>query len=555
MTDSTFVQTTATQPDDTLAELLRLLTLCRGEFGLILAVCNGSALRQQLIEQVYQQRPYPLTRLALAPGTQSLYRAITEAMQADPAEAVMVTNLEALPNVDQLLGGANQIREEFRRLQQPLVLWITDQGLQRLMRDTPDLYSWADTVEFATPAAAHLAFLHGLTEQVWARVLNSRENQFLSRTDLDLAPGSPQVSELTLALAALEQQQVALPPELAADLAFLQGRMADQPAAAREGFEASLAQWQALVPAEADPAGPAHPQAQERVGHLWFYLGLWWRDHAVRHRATTPESLAQAESYFEQAVSTFERLGRPELAATYINYWAETLQRQGKGDELAAVVMRALPLHQQYSDALRQARLYGFWAEADLARGNPQSAQEHAKRALALQDQGLAALAGDRQHQALLDWEQAFSRGWYLYSLGKATGRLGDRGGAIAHLETAKAIARSDYDPDLYRHILADLAQAYFDRGDYRLAFDTRETQAAIESRFNFRAFIGAGRIQPKQSVANPALPTLSPVESIAPEIIASGREADVHQLVQRIERDDKRFTVIYGPSGVGKSS
>ena len=237
-----------------------------------------------------------------------------------------------------------------------------------------------------------------------------------------------------------------------------------------------------------------------------------------------------------------------------INYWAETLQRQERWPELETLLAKALPLHERYSDSLRQARAYGFWAEADLARGAALAAKDHANQALTLQNQVLAA-ADPAEPQPLFDWERAFNQSWYLFSLAKAQAQLGDAASALVTLETAKATARPDYDPDLYRNILAALGKLYFNRGDYKLAFDTDQDQAAIESRFNFRAFIGAGRIQPKQTVANPALPALSEPEGIAPEIIASGREADVQRLVQRIERDDTRFTVIYGPSGVGKSS
>ena len=556
MVDPKLTQSLDSQTTTTLQELVRLLTLSEGEFVLILAVCNASALRQQLIEQVHEHQPFPVIDICLSPTTASLYQAVVEAIQQTPGQGAMVTNLESLPNLDHLLAGANQIREEFRHLAMPLVLWITDWGLQRLMRGTPDLYSWADTVEFVAPVSAHLEFLQTLTQQVWSRVLSSRENQFLSRTDLDLAPNSPHVLELTLALAALEQQSIPLPPTLAADLAFVQGRMADQPLPACQWFEASLARWQSLAETkpELSSNGYSLTTAQERVGHLQFYLGLWWRDHAVRHRATTPESLAKAEQYFQRAVTTLEAAQAPERVAIYINYWAETLQRQERWPELETLLAKALPLHERYSDALRQARAYGFWAEADLAKGAALAAKDHANQALTLQNQVLAA-AASAEPQPLFDWERAFNQSWYLFSLAKAQAQLGDAASALATLETAKATARPDYDPDLYRNILAALGKLYFNRGDYKLAFDTDQDQAAIESRFNFRAFIGAGRIQPKQTVANPALPALSEPEGIAPEIIASGREADVQRLVQRIERDDTRFTVIYGPSGVGKSS
>jgi DNA replication protein DnaC len=42
---------------------------------------------------------------------------------------------------------------------------------------------------------------------------------------------------------------------------------------------------------------------------------------------------------------------------------------------------------------------------------------------------------------------------------------------------------------------------------------------------------------------------------TIAPEIIASGRQRDVEQLVERIAKNETKLIVIHGQSGVGKSS
>nr|MDJ0708237.1 AAA family ATPase [Leptolyngbyaceae cyanobacterium MO_188.B28] len=562
MTDAQSLPALDPQLEATLEELIRALTLGEGEFVLILAVCNAASLRQQLIDHLHQRQPYPIADLALPPDTYSLYQALAEAVEQSTAQAVMVTNLETLPELAQLLVGANRIREEFRHLGQPLVLWITDRGLQRLVRDTPDLYSWADTVAFETPTDTYIEFLRTLTQDVWSRVLNSRENQFLSRADLGLASNSPHCLELTLALKALERQSVTLPPDLRADLAFVQGRICDQPLEARQYFEESLALWQSLAASPPPTApvdnghSPSSAKAQERMGLLQFYLGLWWRSYAVRHRAETETALAQAKTYFQQAVETFEQANQPELAAAYINYLAETLQRQRKWPALKTLLDKALPLHERHSDRLRKARGYGFLAEVNLANGDGQLAQHHASQALTLQGQALSTLpASDSPDQrALREWEQAFNRGWYLFSLGKAQRQLGEPG-AVATLEQARDTARADYDPDLYRSILASLREVYFEQGDYLLAFETQQTQAAIESRFNYRAFIGAGRIQPKQAVANPGLPEIEQPLGMAPEIMASGREADVLRLMRRIEQDSTRFTVIHGPSGVGKSS
>ncbi|NEQ82080.1 MAG: hypothetical protein F6K26_18035 [Moorea sp. SIO2I5] len=69
------------------------------------------------------------------------------------------------------------------------------------------------------------------------------------------------------------------------------------------------------------------------------------------------------------------------------------------------------------------------------------------------------------------------------------------------------------------------------------------------------RAFIGTGRLQPKRRRANSQLPALEQPEMVADEIIASGRQRDINNLLERIGNPNHRLTVIYGPSGVGKSS
>ncbi|WP_364419205.1 WD40 repeat domain-containing protein [Moorena sp. SIO3H5] len=126
---------------------------------------------------------------------------------------------------------------------------------------------------------------------------------------------------------------------------------------------------------------------------------------------------------------------------------------------------------------------------------------------------------------------------------------------ALHNLKKARAETKPHYDPDLYIGILKELHQAYWEQGDYLTAFEIKQDQQGIESRFGFRAFIGAGRLQPKQQVTNPVLATVECSKTIAPEIAASGREHHVNGLIERMEQVGSRLTVIHGQSGAGKSS
>ncbi|MEG4293087.1 hypothetical protein QUB76_30310, partial [Microcoleus sp. D2B6] len=142
-----------------------------------------------------------------------------------------------------------------------------------------------------------------------------------------------------------------------------------------------------------------------------------------------------------------------------------------------------------------------------------------------------------------------------MFSLAKAQQPLGQLSEAIATLETARDQTKPQYDPELYIDILINLREYYFQQGQYLNAFDIKQERQAIESKFGFRAFIGAGRLQPKQQIANPALLSAESQDEVAQEIASSGRLHSVEDLLKRIERDDCKLTIIHGESGVGKSS
>ncbi|MBD2232902.1 eIF2A-related protein [Phormidium tenue] len=535
-----------------LEELCRLLRFSQGEFELILAVCNSTRQRQGLVQQLRQQCSVSFAEITLDPSTTTLFTTIRSAIGSPPPEALMVYGLDGVHDLQQLLTATNQIREEFRQFPFPLVLWLTDDGLKQLIRTAPDFYTWANSITFATPPEFFLAFLDQLIADVGRQVVESRENRFLSNQELGLTPGSARCRELEASLEVLATQGMALTPEQSAGLAFVQGRIADNNTPeAREHYEDSLAQWQALV--AQNPNASAIAQWQENVGHGQFYLGLWWLNYSVRHHREFEPACQQACRYFEQAVQTFDQAQRPELMALYINYWAGALHRLEAWEALESVANRARLLHQAQANPVRQARAEGFLAEVDLAHENYGAAQSHAEAALALiqpfADSNAEASVADRDFYA---WVNSFHRSWYVFSLGKAQMGQGQVDAAVQTLEQVPTITQQEYDPLLYSQTLEYLRRGYFEQGHYLQAFETRREKEAIESRFNFRAFVGAGRLQPKQQITNPALPTGDHGPDL---IIASGRRQDVSRLVTRLEQDEFVLTVVYGPSGVGKSS
>ncbi|PSR15896.1 hypothetical protein C8255_20700 [filamentous cyanobacterium CCP3] len=546
-----------------LDELCRLLRFSQGEFELILAVCNSTRQRHELVEQLRQQCSIAFAEMTLDPSTTTLFTTIRNHIGSPPPEALMVYGMDGVQDQQQLLAATNQIREEFRQFPFPLVLWLTDDSLKHLIRTAPDFYTWANSITFATPPEFFLAFLDELIADVWRQVVESRENRFLSNAELGLTPGSARCRELDTSLAILANENIELSPPQSAALAFVQGRIADNNTLeAREHYERSLAQWQALL---AQNGQELHRDWQENVGYAQFYLGLWWGNYAVRHQSEFQAACDRAREFCELAVETFEAVNRPDLAAKYINYLALALHRLERWDKLATVAAKALSLHQAQQVGFRMARAKGFLAEVALNKEDWLTAQSEANDALSLIDslaesslspiKPLTETTLDltsSDNVAFFAWVNSFHRSWYLFSLGKAQMGQGQVDAAVQTLEQIAAITQPEYDPQLYSQTLEYLRQGYFEQGHYLQAFETRREKEAIESRFNFRAFVGAGRLQPKQQITNPALPT----GDNGPDLImASGRKHDVRRLFTRLAQDEFVLTVVYGPSGVGKSS
>ena len=535
-----------------LEELCRLLRFSQGEFELILAVCNSTQHRQALVDQLRRQCPVPFDEITLNPTSPTLFTTLCNQIADPPPQALMVYGLDGVQDLDQVLTATNQIREEFRQFPFPLVLWLTDESLKQLIRIAPDFYTWANSITFETPPEFFLSFLDDLIQDVWRQVLQSRENRFLSNQELRLTSGSPRSRELETSLAALAVHKIDLTPAQSAALAFVQGRIADNNTpVAREHYERSLAQWQALL--SQNKHAELDERWRENIGHVQFYLGLWWRTRAERDLRGFEAAFNQARDYFAAAVQTFETAQRPNLAAKYINYWAEALHRLDQWKVLETVATKALTLHQADGNAIRQARAEGFLAEVALAQNNWPAAQRHATTALSL-----IPLLTANQNQVSPDdaafhaWVNSFHRSWYLFSLGKAQFGQDQIDAAVQTLEQARTITQPEYDPKLYSSLLEHLRQGYFQQGKYLRAFETRRHKDAIESRFNYRAFVGAGRLQPKQQIANPALPADENPKDL---IFTSGRKHDVERLVKRLAQDEYVLTIIHGPSGVGKSS
>ncbi len=536
-----------------------------GQFALILAHCNYANLRAEMVQRLKARCPVELQELYLTASIKTLYTTIQTELDGRHPQALMVFGLEWVTAIDQVLISANQSREQFRKdFQFPILLWVNDDILQKFRPLAPDLKAWTSVpIKFEIAPDALIANLEQTADAVFTAILNLGAGRFLDNDFLNSALGSSHSLEMEFAARDLHNRGETLTPELEASLSFLRGRSADangDKLRARQYYEESLQYWE-LERREGEGGSggdggnkavteqdTTSPTPLERYGCLLFYLGLWWRQYAALHRADYQMACLTASEYYRRCVKGFLQGERPDLAARFINALGEVLTRLDQNGELASVAETAVDLHQTYSEPIRLAYGYGLLAEVALRQAEWAEARQFAEVALITNDQDVPSAIN-------WDWDRHYYRNLYLLLLAQAQQHLDQHQEAIAHLETARASSDPQYDPSLYVRILDTLRTLYFDQGEYLDAFQIKRDQRSIEQQYGLRAFIGAGRLQPTRYVVNVGLAPLDLPPSVAQEIAVSVRQQDVERLIERMTRSDRKLSVVYGQSGVGKSS
>lgn len=533
--------------ENSLKTLNRIFTRFNHDFSLILAHCNYRMVREKVIAQLQEEYPNLIKNIVIDFEATNLYNTLVQAIELEenPPVALMISGLESNEQLEILIKIMNQMREEFRRkFPLPLVLWVTDSLLQSLIRLAPDFHSWSTSVSFQISTEDLLKFIQQMTEEVSTKVLDSGAGIFLANSAFNLELGSPLRLELELARQELQKRGEPLSIELEAGLEFVLGRISDHSnPVALQHYQQSLQLW-------------GQTNNLVRYSQLLFYVGFWWHSHGILHRFQKESAYHQAKTYYTESIQQFKQANRWDLGAKFINALADILFGLKQWQALEEVAKESIHYNRIYGYPFREARGYHFLAEVALAKNSPLKAKKLAKKAQNLLIKTCSNTQAQTPEQKLiLDWETSYHQGWYLFTLAHAYQQLNQPQEAINILEKAKARTKPHYDPDLYIKILQLLQDLYFQKGEYLMAYEIKQKRREIEQQFRLIAFIGAGRLGHIQTITNPSLPTINHPQSINPEISASGRLSVINWLCERIRRTDCRLTVIYGQSGVGKSS
>ncbi|WP_375471228.1 hypothetical protein, partial [uncultured Nostoc sp.] len=500
-----------------LQTLVRTITLSQGEFSLILLRCSYADLRQRMVERLRQLSPVHIREITLPASVKTLYTNIREQLGDEQPSALMIFGLESVKDIDTVLTSANQVREEFRKnFQFPILLWINDSVLQKLIRLATDLESWATIIDFENPTDELVNFLQQKSDEIFAS---------------DITPNPQMCRELETAREDLQNRGEVLEAALQASLEFLLGLndyLHDKIDSALGHYQQSLGFWR-------------QSNYLERQGILLVNIASAYNRQSEKNQTENQRYWQESKNYFQQAIEIFEQAQRSDLVAKHITKLGEVLRRLEAWSELQSLVEKSLPLHQNYGTSLQLAQDYGFLAEVALEQSRWNEANQLAGQALQI----LAEIPNLQSNEF----------GLYRFILAKSQQGLGQFEAAISSLKAAKAESNHQYNPQLYISILERLRSLYFEQGEYLKAFNIKQEQLQIEQQYGFRAFVGASYLNPQRQVINSAQLQVENPETIAQEIAASGRGQDVKRLRERIGGTEHKLTVIHGQSGVGKSS
>jgi WD40 repeat protein/tetratricopeptide (TPR) repeat protein len=307
MTDLIKVQETANYNERSLKTLVRSIAMSQHQFSLILVRCNYEQLRQQIAQRLREASPVPIQDLVLPASVKTLYTTLLSSTFLEgyspvgSASALMVFGLETVVAIDELMASTNQVRDEFRKnFSCPVILWVTDEIVTKMIRLAPDFKSWAAaTIKFEMAVDELINFLAGRADTIFkvgelnqelgsstvgalasfetclprcekgalegemgpgerfltfdSQPQNKRQSDVHSYSPLspgntlDLAIGSLPRRELELALRDLQNRGQELEPALKASLQFVLGRdyyVSDQTETALIHYKESLAFWQ-----------------------------------------------------------------------------------------------------------------------------------------------------------------------------------------------------------------------------------------------------------------------------------------------------------------------
>jgi tetratricopeptide (TPR) repeat protein len=377
--------------------------------------------------------------------------------------------------------------------------------LKKLLGLAPDFESWAITTDFRLTTQELVSFLKETAERFF------EGNLILNLEDC---------REIKFACQDLQSREQGLDLELKAIIESLLGfteyvnYVYTNIDTALEHYQKGLELWQ-------------QSNNLERQGQVLGDIAFCYFWKALRHGKIDDPDWQATRHYLRQSLEVFEQAQRPDLVANSILDFGRVLRRLQDWEQLETLARKALQHHQTENKPIELAQDYGFLAEVALAKECWSEAKEFARKALDVLSAVLNLESPNRSGAVSKVPDKSaisYAPSRYRLILGQAQQHLDQPQEAIRNLEAAKEVGSPEHDTQLYLDILCDLQKLYFEQKEYLKAFETKLERQSIEQQYGFRAFVGAGRIQPRrqaklaltQVTRRQAKLALMPVESRA---------------------------------------
>ena len=550
------------------------------QFALHFLECNYVSLREEEMEKLRALCEIPLTSFMVASDATNLYTGIQVQVAREVPQALMILGLESVTNLEQLLQATNFAREEFRKnCPFPVVIWVNREISQKLALLAGDFKNWAPApAKLLMPPASLMAELERKIELLMERIGTWGALKFLPTEEI---LGANYRFEARSALQDLENQQFELTPNLKATLDFVEGRRLyanllreggseNQPRESNAETDVELARAIELFHSSLELWQEVGETALLKCAIVHYYLALCYCQSQTS--ATAPSDSVQAIGHLQDCLALLGEARRQDILARFSNALGEIYQQQQLWSDLEQLTAQYLPLHQQGIAGQKQE------LECEESSSTLSSSDGHLPyldRILLAQDYSfLAQIAWQQQQdypQALQQLQLALDtitqvpeelqiyHGHYWLLLAQIQETMaqsledttaGQQQHQVALKSQKQAIAMGAGDkPQLFLDWLKRLRQSYFDHQDYIDAYQTKLEISSLQQQYGLIAFIGAGRIRAIQSATSTAK------NRLAQEIAASGRQNDVNNLISKIDSTTDKLIIVYGQSGVGKSS
>lgn len=126
--------------------LARAIMLSDGEFSLLLACCNSADKQEQehILSVFKEFSTADIKEVVLSPQAETLYTNVVSVLGSSQPDALVVRGLESVEAINELIISTNLMRDEFaKQFKFPLVLFVNEEILRKLVWLAPDLKDWA----------------------------------------------------------------------------------------------------------------------------------------------------------------------------------------------------------------------------------------------------------------------------------------------------------------------------------------------------------------------------------------------------------------------------